>query len=168
MLCDVCKKNNASVHITKIINGAKQEINVCEVCAKEVQGFNIIGDLDIMADFNFPNILGGLMDYINNTTPSRIEEICCKNCGMTLREFKQTGILGCADCYKNLQSTVSTVVNRVQGRAEHKGKIPKKQGKEIINKKHILNLKEELQKAIIEENFEKAAELRDKIRSLNE
>lgn len=167
MLCDVCKKNNASVHITKVVNGEKQEINVCEVCAKDVEGFNFIGDMSMMTDFNFSSILGGLMDYINKT-PSRIEEVSCKNCGVTLREFKQTGVLGCADCYKNLQSTVSSVVNRVQGRAEHKGKIPKKQGKEIINKKYILQLKEELQKAILEENFEKAAELRDKIRSLNE
>lgn len=168
MLCDVCKKNSASVHITKVINGEKQEINVCEVCAKDVEGFNIISDFGIMTDFNFSNILGGLMDYINNTTSRRIEEVSCKNCGMTLSEFKQTGVLGCGECYKNLQATVSSVVNRVQGRAEHKGKIPKKLGKEIINRRYILKLKEELQKAIIEENFEKAAELRDEIRKLNE
>ena len=168
MLCDVCKQNNASVYITKVINGEKQEINMCEVCAKDADGINIMSDLGIMTDFNFSNILGGLMDYINNTTPVRSEEISCKSCGMTLREFKQTGVLGCADCYKNLQATVSTVVNRVQGKTEHKGKIPKKLGKEIINKKYILKLKEELQKAIVEENFEKAAELRDKIRSISE
>lgn len=167
MLCDVCKKNNASVHITKVVNGQKQETNVCDVCAKDVEGFNLIGDMGMMTDFNFSSIIGGLMDYINKT-PSRIEDVNCKDCGMTLREFKQTGVLGCASCYKNLQSTVSSVVNRVQGRAEHKGKIPKKQGKEILNKKYILQLKEELQKAILEENFEKAAELRDKIRSLSE
>jgi protein arginine kinase activator len=167
MLCDNCKKNEANVHITRISNGVKQEMNLCEKCAKEMGGFGISGEVDFSSPFTFQNILGGIIDYINQPSESEIAyEPVCKNCGMTYSEFRNTGLLGCSECYKNFSSTLMPVVKRVQGNVEHVGKIPQKLGKGLIEKKKLIDLKEQLQAAILKEEYEKAAELRDKIKEI--
>ncbi|QAT41431.1 UvrB/UvrC motif-containing protein [Clostridium sp. JN-9] len=168
MLCENCKKNEATIHITKIVNGVKREANLCEKCAREKQGLELNNDFfDVGAPFTFQNILGGIVDYISQSNNSdNNTELVCPNCGTTYSEFKKTGLLGCSQCYKSFNQTVMPIINRVQLGSEHKGKIPKKLGKGIIEKKRIVTLKEELQKAIAAEEYEKAAELRDKIKEL--
>jgi protein arginine kinase activator len=86
---------------------------------------------------------------------------------MTIREFKEKGILGCSECYKAFAPTVNPVISRVQGKTEHIGKIPVKSGKGIAERKKLLNLKQELQRAIAMEEYEKAAEIRDKMREIS-
>lgn len=169
MICQVCKENNANVHITKIVNGVKQEFNICERCAKEKEGINIgfSSDLSFPSDFSFQNILSGIMDYVNQSNMNtRAVEPKCEVCGTTYSEFKRQGLLGCSECYSTFTSTLNPLIKRVQGNTEHIGKLPKKSGKDIMEKKKLLKLKEELQKAIAEEEYEKAAEIRDKMREL--
>jgi protein arginine kinase activator len=168
MLCEICKKNEAIFHVTKIVNGNKEEISLCQKCAKEFDGFNIASEVGIISPFSFQNILSGLMGYIGEGHKESADDItCCKNCGISLREFKENGLLGCDECYKNFSTTVNTVIGRVQGKIEHVGKIPKKSGKNIIEKKRMNNLKQDLQKSIALEEYEEAAVLRDKIREIN-
>lgn len=167
MLCEVCKKNQATVFITKVENGNKQQVNLCEHCAKEFNGLSIGEGMGMVSPFSFQNILSGLLDYIGETPQtSKYTEVACKNCGTTLSDFKEKGILGCSECYKNLSDTVNPVINRVQGNIEHVGKIPKKSGKGISERKTLNSLKQELQKAIALEEYEKAANLRDRIRDV--
>jgi protein arginine kinase activator len=167
MLCDKCKEKPATVHIVKVVNGVKQEINICEDCAKIAQGFSMLGEISSDSPFTFQNVLGGLVDYINQSSncPRNIESICPK-CGMSYSEFKKNGLMGCDDCYKNFVQIVTPVIKRVQGNIEHVGKIPLKSGKVIMEKKLMESLKEQLQKSILEEEFEMAAQIRDKIRAL--
>lgn len=170
MLCDICGKSEANVHITRIVNGAKQELNVCDKCAKEMGDFNINNmgeDFDFSSPFSFQNILSGLMDYINHASNSQISyDPVCKSCGMKFSEFRKSGLLGCSECYNNFSSTLMSVIKRVQSNTEHTGKIPQKLGKDIIEKRRIIELKEQLQKAIASEEYEKAAEIRDMIKGI--
>lgn len=169
MLCEVCHKNEANVHIKKIINGEKKELHVCEKCAKEVEGLDINADMDFISPFSFQNILSGIMDYIGTTYPDmRSSELTCKNCGTTYSEFKETGLLGCSECYKNFSSMIQPVISRVQGNVVHNGKIPKESGKQIIERNRINDLKAELKKAVETEEYEKAAKLRDELRAINQ
>lgn len=169
MLCEVCKKNEANFHIAKIINGVKEEKHVCEHCAKNLEGINILSDMNFSSDFSFQNLLSGFLDYMNTTTKTSLpSEIACSTCGTTYREFKNSGFLGCSHCYNTFNDTIAPILKRVQPRTEHYGKIPVKGGKEILVKKELRKLKEELQKAIALEEFEKAAEFRDKIRSIEQ
>lgn len=168
MLCEMCKKNEAIFHVTKIVNGNKEEISLCEHCATKFDGFNSVSEMGIISPFSFQNILSGLMGYINEGNKNIADTTTsCKNCGITLREFKENGLLGCSECYKNFNETVNSVINRVQGKIEHVGKIPKKCGNDIIEKKRMDNLKQALQKSIALEEYEKAAEIRDQIREIN-
>lgn len=166
MLCEVCKQNDATIHVTKIINGAKYEFNVCEKCAKEKVDLNFSEEV-FPSNFTFQNILSGIMDYIGSSSqPQKILETSCKSCGTTYSEFRQKGLVGCSQCYESFKSTLEPVIKRVQGSIEHIGKIPRKAGKNIIEKKRLLELKEDLQKAVSSEEYERAAEIRDAIRKL--
>lgn len=165
MICDICKKNEATVHYTKIINGVKQELNICDKCAKETEGID--GEFSFGTPFSFQNLLSGIMDYMSYPTGvTKPAEVKCKNCGTSYSDFKRTGLLGCSECYKTFGNTLEPVIKRVQGHVEHTGKLPKKMGKDIIEKKKLLKLKEDLQKAIAAEEYEKAAQIRDTIKSL--
>jgi protein arginine kinase activator len=167
MLCEVCKKNEATVHITKIVNGMKYEFNACEKCAKEKGDFNFTGQVDFPSPFTFQNILSGIIDYMGTTSQQQKSYvISCDNCGATYVEFKQRGLVGCSQCYENFKSTLTPIIKRVQGNVEHAGKIPRKTGKSIIEKKKLLELKDDLQKAIAAEEYEKAAEIRDMIKEI--
>jgi protein arginine kinase activator len=167
MLCDRCKKNEATVHITKIVNGIKQEINLCEKCAMENGELSFVPQINFASPFSFQNILSGIMDYMNapNETAASFD-ITCKNCGTSYREFKKTGLVGCSECYKEFSKILKPVIKRVQANLEHTGKIPKRSGEKIINRRNLMKLKQDLQKAIALEEYEKAAQIRDKIKEL--
>ncbi|MFL0196202.1 UvrB/UvrC motif-containing protein [Clostridium sp. WILCCON 0269] len=168
MLCDICKKNDATVHVTKIINGYKQDINLCEKCAKEKGELNFVPQIEFVSSFGFQNILSGIMDYMSNANNEQYKsfDICCKNCNTSYSEFKKIGLVGCSECYKNFSNILEPIIKRVQANSDHTGKVPKKTGKNIIERKNLLKLKEELQKAISLEEYEKAATIRDRIKQL--
>lgn len=167
MLCECCKKNEATIHITKIVNGIKKEANLCSECANKSGEFSIMPDMDMMTPFSFSNLLSGLIDYTNNTAVNgTATEVRCPNCGMTYREFREKGLLGCSQCYDKFRPYILSVLKGVQGNAEHIGKIPGKAGKNLVEKRKLLKLKEELKQAITLEEYEKAAEIRDEIKEI--
>lgn len=165
MLCEICKSNEAYVHITKIVNGVKQELNLCESCAKEFKEAAYTGNIN--SPFSFQQLIGLIIEGINKSASlDKSSNMKCEKCGTTYKDFKENGFLGCDECYKSLKDATIPVIKRVQGSMEHKGKIPCQQGKKIINKKRILELREELKKTIESEEYEKAAEIRDLIRDM--
>lgn len=168
MVCDNCKKNEATVHIKKIINGSKQEYSLCDVCANELNEMNFsdVSSMGFSSNFTVQDLLGGIIDYVNQSTQSNVNVPTCKNCGMAYSEFKKTGLVGCMECYDSFKTAMTPVIKRVQGGVDHIGKIPKKSGKEIMERRKLLKLKEELSGAILNEEYELAAELRDKIREI--
>lgn len=169
MLCEKCNKNEATVHMVKIVNGAKSEIRLCEKCASDISDIPVNSSFEDFDGFPLQSILGGLVDYFNKSTSDKKEgEVVCKSCGMNYREFKKTGLLGCSNCYESFSKTLTSVIKRVQGDVEHLGKIPENEGRVLAEKKKIIKLKEELQRAILAEEYEKAAEIRDNIKALQE
>ncbi len=159
MLCERCKKNDASYHITKIINNKKVDLHLCEQCARELG--------EIGSPFSFQNILSELMGYISQ--PYELEkhyEPRCSNCGTHFSEFKNGGLLGCSECYRIFNDELNPVLKRVQGSMKHVGKIPKSRGKARAVSNDINGLQIMLQKAIENEEFEEAAKIRDEIKKL--
>ncbi|WP_458415226.1 UvrB/UvrC motif-containing protein [Schinkia sp. CFF1] len=169
MECQECHQNPASLHFTKIVNGQKTETHLCEQCARE-KGEIMSGG----GGFSISNLLSGLLnlDYpiaaSHNTNPFiNIDTVQCKQCGMTFQQFSKMGRFGCSNCYETFSSKIDPILRRVHsGNTTHVGKIPKRIGGNLHLSKEISALKEQLQASIQHEEFEKAAELRDKIRSL--
>jgi protein arginine kinase activator len=171
MICQECQQRPATLHFTKIVNGEKSEIQLCDHCAKEK------GDLTMFPDgsgFSFNNLLAGLLNFeqqpFNKDSASTFtptEVIQCEKCKLTFQQFVKVGRFGCSNCYKDFQHQLEPVLRRLHsGNTIHKGKVPKRIGGNIHVKKQIGLLRAELKELITNEEFEAAAKLRDQIREL--
>lgn len=160
MICQNCNKNKASVYYNENINGEKVEKYLCNECAKELTN----------ADFEF-SVPFSMMDVISKLGFCQEEDtskLVCPTCEMTYSEFKNTGRFGCSDCYKAFGSKVNPMLQNIHGHIEHVGKAPKKSYNNINILNEIKKARFELDMAIKDEEYEHAAELRDKIKSLEE
>ncbi|HHY81204.1 MAG TPA: hypothetical protein GX505_00800 [Clostridiales bacterium] len=163
MLCQECKQKPATVHMTKIINNHKTELHLCEDCARQRESFINIPTFsvnDLIASFMD---MGQAKPAFEKLSPSK-----CAVCGMDFNQFKNIGRLGCQECYKYFGDELGPILRKIQGSTQHTGKVPKRSGSALLTKKQIQKLKAELKKAVEIEAYEKAAELRDKIRELEQ
>ncbi len=163
MVCDKCGKNPAVIHRITTINGKKQELHLCKECAMKEKG--------MLADdsFSINALLSSLLD-MGMETPIKIEKLetaKCSQCGQNFGEFRKTGKLGCDACYASYRDRLLPLLKKIQGNIQHSGKIPKRVGSSLRVKKEIDSLKEELERAVRAEEYERAAELRDRIKSIN-
>lgn len=170
MVCQECNQRPAALHFTKIINGEKKEIHICDKCAQEK------GDLFMQSGangFSINNLLAGLLNIEpflqqkKTSTFPHVEELKCKNCHLTFKEFVHVGKFGCATCYEAFKDSLDPILKRVHGgNTAHVGKIPERLGESIHLRKQIKDLKSELKALIDQEEFEQAALVRDQIRLL--
>ncbi len=162
MLCQVCEKNLATFHYTKIVNGKVTELHLCEECARDYK------ELDFDTSFSFHKFLTGLIDNIQDKPIQKEEEIICDECGMSYEKFKQVGRFGCSNCYNAFRDKIAPLFKEVHGHNIHIGKIPKRGGGIIGVKKEINKLENQLDELVKREEFEKAAVVRDKIKELEQ
>ena len=164
MFCEECGKNPATVHITKIINGVKSEKHLCEKCAKELGDHGI----SFQSNFTVHQLLAGLLDSAKEkpVTMSTKPTIKCPLCGKDFENFSQVGRFGCSKCYTTFEDRIKPVLRRIHGSNIHTGKVPRRTGGVIRLKKEIDDLKKKMEIAVQKEEFEKAAEIRDKIKQL--
>lgn len=170
MICQECNERPATLHFTKINNGEKSIFHLCEECAHE-KGEAFM--LSTGAGFSINNLLAGLLNMQNNLKPAQTtpiyqnEPLQCQECSMTYQQFVQIGRFGCANCYKTFNEQIKPILKRLHsGNWTHNGKIPSRIGGGIHLRKNIENLKQTIKELISREEFEKAAEIRDEIRSL--
>ena len=166
MLCQHCQKNEATTHVKTMINGDYAEYRLCPECAHELGYDSMFPDLS--ADF------GGLLgSFLSAALPARSGATHCKLCGSTMNDIKKTGKVGCSECYDTFFSELTPTIRSVHGNTEHIGKRPVIEYETIEDDKpekqkgeSLDDLKAQLKKAIEDENFERAAELRDKIKEM--
>jgi len=161
-----CGKKAASVHVTKIINGNKTELYLCDNCAKEKGE-----EISFEGKFPLHQFFSGLMGFVppggsETVVPTGYSGIQCPGCGLTYTQFGQIGHFGCDQCYEAFGKNLVPLLRRLHGNQKHMGKIPARAGSFVKIKKEVERLREELQRKVAEEAFEEAAELRDKIRKL--
>lgn len=165
MNCDECKNNPATVHLTQMINGKKVDAHLCGECAAK-KGF-LLFDMD--NKFSIPNFLGSFLgsDFsLPNMHQASSHPSSCPRCGIHFTDIKQTGKLGCSECYTAFDRQLEPTLRRIHGNSQHIGKFPVRGGEKVLLKKQIEQFKVQLQQAVLEENYEKAAEIRDQIKSL--
>lgn len=166
MKCQKCGANNANTHVKTIINGEFKEYDLCSNCAKKMGYTNVFSDMED----EFSNFLGS---FFGNVLPARTQATRCEFCGTTYPEIAKTGHVGCAKCYDVFADDLYPSIRRIHGNTTHCGKNSKraenaKAEKPVEQTKEdkIKALKAELDKAVKEQNFEHAAELRDKIKEM--
>ena len=156
MLCNECGKNVANIHLTRIINGKKIEENLCENCAKKYKGLNY--------PFTVQNIMSGfLTDDHKSETKSLLS---CPECHMTYEEFRKYGKFGCSHCYNSFKGKLTPLIRNIHGHENHIGKTPGNIDGDMKIDRELDKLRVQLKKAIELEEYEKAAEIRDKIKEM--
>ena len=160
MQCQICHKNEATIHLTEIVDGARKELHTCEQCAAE-QGITVKGHLPIN------ELLGSLLSVqpTDDEISGGIEEEKCPHCGFTLERFREETVLGCPYDYELFEEKLEPLIKKAHnGRTVHCGKTPENTPEEIKNQIKILNLRQQLDNAVRAEDYELAAKLRDIIK----
>lgn len=176
MLCQKCHKKTASVFISSIINGQETRIYLCDDCAKDYPLLNFnFQDLfsmkDVMNKFSIDedtSIDEKKEDLLEIESNSEDKDIICTNCYSTYDEYRETGKLGCSKCYEAFEKQLKPILKNIYGYEEYIGKTPKKYNSHTYINKEIRILQEDLNMAIEQEEYEKAADIRDKIKELEE
>ncbi len=159
MRCDVCSTNEATVHLTEIVNDKITKLHLCESCAKE-KGEEMEGH------FGMSDLLAGLADLGANLEPDAANNVKCPTCRFTYNDFKKVGRLGCGDCYEAFKKQLDPLLKRIHGANRHTGKVPLMAGNTVKENRTLQDIRTRLEKAIMAEEFEEAAKLRDALREL--
>jgi protein arginine kinase activator len=162
MLCTICKEKPATVHLTQIVGDKMQKLDLCEDCAK-TKGINDptsfgLADLDLVlglgASQQLEQSAGGV-------------ELKCPRCGFTQADFKKSGRLGCPECYVTFAEGLRGLLKTMHKGTRHTGKAPEALRATRENAGLLKTLQTKLAKAIKDENYEQAAQVRDEIKQLS-
>lgn len=165
MLCEVCKENDVVITVTEIDGNGVRQVRLCEQCAAE---------RGLQASVSAPPAAIGdfLQSVQQHMPPSQSDAVRCSFCASTLRDFRQTGRLGCPYCYTAFEQSLRDLLRKVHGQGQHRGR-------EYAGASGALEaplpaslqaspdrLRERLERAIRNEEFELAASLRDQLRAI--
>jgi len=162
MLCNVCKQNEAKVHLTKIVGDKMQKVDLCEDCSKEK-------GVDDPTNFSLTDVLlGKVAEEVTELTEAEPAEasVKCPTCGYTQADFKKAGRFGCSDCYTTFGEGLEPMLKTMHKGIKHTGKVPAALQQSRAEAQKIKQLQKRLDKAVAEENFEEAAQLRDEIKRM--
>jgi protein arginine kinase activator len=169
MNCDLCHEREAVVHLTQIVNEQVTTQHLCEKCAAE-KGVESPGSVE---QNPFAKLVAASMGKpapdltLTGTAPRG----ACPRCGATLQDFRQSGRLGCAHCWRAFEGPLRDLLRRLHGSTVHMGeRYTERSGVQAPSNGDSgvgqADLREQLRLAIETENFELAAELRDRLRVL--
>ncbi len=159
--CQRCNKARATVHVTNVLaKGEIRDLHLCEDCA-EKEG--------VIIKQNQQTTNAILQEFIKQKTATgRLDDLACPKCGTTFREFQAKGLLGCPSDYEAFRSILQPLLERAHGGGTHHvGKVPLAADLTVRRQTGLLRLRRELQEALEQENYERAARVRDQIRSLD-
>lgn len=159
-VCQSCKQNPATIHLTTIHEKTKQELHVCEACAaaQGLAGGPVLPDL--------PSMLASLVKPAKGPQAPAPR---CPTCGISFAEFREKGRLGCPNDYTFFAEHLDPLLEKIHGASQHRGRLPAgTPASESGRGEALLRLRGELQKAVKAEQYERAAQLRDEIRRLEE
>ncbi|MBN1289021.1 MAG: hypothetical protein JXA49_05230 [Actinobacteria bacterium] len=166
IFCDECKKNIATVFLTKVSGEEVSKVQLCEACSKKMEETSEAVNL-----FAFlPQILTGFSGQPEDAADDILTGalVKCDSCGTSFNDFQKMGFLGCPDCYRALGEPLERVIMDFQGSTGHKGKMPSRVSEDAKLRRRLIDLEQNLERQIIEEDYEAAASVRDKIREIRE
>ena len=158
-LCENCKKNMATVHLTEIRGGNKEELHICEECAKELK-------VPHKQPVSVNDLLGVLLEKVPSESGGIDDDVTCPECGITFADFKKKGRFGCANDYKVFGGNLVPILEKIHGSSKYIGKVPASQDAEPVFLRELLSLRKRLKEAIKAEEYEEAARIRDRINEI--
>jgi protein arginine kinase activator len=190
MKCDQCEQE-ATVHETRKVNGKMVERHLCQKCARDK-------GIDAQPQISVPELLQKYLQHAAEVAktgaaagtlaaPAQAgKATSCPACGTGYLEFRQSGLLGCPDCYRAFEQQLAPLLERAhEGGSHHIGKLPKRAltgarqaaaprdlesllGGAQERAGRIKTLRKQLEEAIAAEQYERAAKIRDELRRMQE
>jgi protein arginine kinase activator len=135
---------------------------LCNACAAQLG----VDASSTQGDFSVSKLVAGMAEQGLSDGDRRSEETTCPSCGLTLAEFRESGKLGCPDCYHAFIRDLSVLIRRLHGALRHTGRGPGERSAEQAIRLELAALRNQLAEAVAKEAYEEAARLRDRIREL--
>jgi len=160
MQCQSCHKNEATIHLTEISDGVRTEMHLCERCAQQ-EGIAV--KTQIPLNELLSNLLAAQPDDSELFSDSGHRQVC-PHCGFTLEQFRKDTVLGCPYDYDVFEQSLLPLLEKAHdGKTSHCGKIPSKVPADTKRQMELMTLRQQLENAVKNEDYELAAKLRDKI-----
>lgn len=160
----MCEKL-AVVHITELSDGLV--VGQFHFCQQHAEAY--LHDEEVLSD----SLSDPPPDGVESVDPELAQAdagqeglLQCPVCGITFREIRQTGRLGCPYDYEFFWRQLESVVLRVHGELEHTGKAQPDAHQRSQRRIELIRLRRELREAVQVENYERAGQIRDQIRSI--
>ena len=134
----------------------KKEAHLCDECARQT-------GVGIKLNLTMSELLGVSMEPAKSPKTSQIR---CPECGITYSEFKTKARLGCANDYDVFRSELLRLLEKIHGATQHAGKTPHTVDAQVRKENELIRLKRDLESVVKSEDFEKAAEIRDRIKTI--
>lgn len=165
MLCQSCNERTATIHLTEISEGMRMETHLCEACAQK-QGLAVKSQIPLNELLS--TLLAAQSESQTGQTPAETSaDIRCPACGMTLKKFIQKSQLGCPNDYKVFNEPLKRIIQKAQnGAVQHRGKVPASAPVDTRDQIKLMSLRQQLEEAVKNEDYETAAKLRDMMENL--
>jgi protein arginine kinase activator len=160
MSCDQCREREAVIHLTQIVNEQVTTLHLCEKCAAE-KGVESPGSA---VKTPLGTFLAAMGKGAEQQSPAARTGETCARCGATFQDFRESGRLGCPDCYRAFETPLRDLLRRLHGSTHHIGERYAEHEAPVAATEQAADLREQLRLAVETENFELAAELRDRLR----
>jgi len=163
MQCQICNKNEATIHLTEIADGVRTEMHLCELCAHE-QGIAIKTNIPINELLSSLLAVQPADDQLSGHSDKGLS---CPHCGFTLEQFRKEALLGCPYDYEVFEKSLLPLIEKAHnGKTTHCGKFPSRVPQDARKQIELLNLRQQLETAVQNEGYELAAKIRDKISAI--
>lgn len=162
MKCQVCGEAEATIHFKELKFEEMHEMHLCPACAEE-KGFHSMVEME---KNSLTSKLIFMAENLSGEGSAKIGQVQCPACGMRYGEFARAGRLGCPDCYNAFDLQLRRLLRRIHGSTRHVGKTPGRPRPISDRRVQLQRLQDDLQRAIVSEDYERAAMLRDEIRLL--
>lgn len=164
MLCQHCKEKEATSHYKRIMNGHKEEAYLCTDCAHDLGYDRLMEEMGM----GLGSMLGNFLGASSNVNKALAGVERCRRCGSSFNDIVSWGVVGCGDCYDQFRERLMPSIENLHGHAVHNGKVAKQatiKVKEELTEQE--KLKRAMKAAVERQDFELAAQLRDKLHALD-
>lgn len=163
MKCQKCAKP-ATFHITDIERGKPREYHYCDEHARQhltpVEEAQEPAPMSELAQKLIAKGTGGSRES------SPADRQACPICQITFLEFRNSGRLGCPYDYEVFRDELMPLLENIHDETRHSGKVPKRAPRNSQQQTTLIQLRNDLKRAVAAEDYETAAHVRDKIKSI--
>lgn len=175
-LCSICGINPALIFIKDLKSDHSSEEGLCAPCAmKYIQenGNTSKPALDQKLSDALDEMRGLLSSIVNSIQSistivgGKSEGIACPGCGITYEQFRESGYLGCPDCYRSFKNRLHEIFLEIERAPRHHGKIPARYKKLSGMRQEAARLKRLLSTLIRNEEYEEAKRVHRRLDKLS-